>query len=123
MTLFAVLGLAMAMMSPTTAGGETPTVDLGGDNSVVESEYGSYIVVMKADPLIVEFGQDGLQSNAAEKKAKGLAKGHEKALDDAGVDAEVVHSYTNALNGFSAFMSYEDALVAEIEITHADDVV
>ena len=96
-------------MSPVAAGADSPTVDLGGDNTVVESEYGSYIVVMKADPLIVEFGQDGLKSKAAEKKAKGLAKGHDKALADAGVDAAVVNSYTNALNGFSAFMSYEEA--------------
>ncbi len=65
---------------------------------------------MKADPLIVEFGQDGLNSKAAERKAKGLAKGHDKALQQAGASADdLVHNYVNAVNGFSAMVSYEVA--------------
>ena len=40
-----------------------------------------------------------------------MAKGHEKALAKAGVDADSLgYSYTNAINGFSAQLSYEEAL-------------
>ncbi|MEA2002097.1 MAG: S8 family serine peptidase [Actinomycetota bacterium] len=110
LTLLAVLAIAIGVLSPVSAGAASPTVDLGGDKTVVESQTGSYIVVMEADPLIVEFGQDGLTSKAAEKKAKGLAKGHDKALTDAGLSAsDKVQGYTNALNGFSAFLSFEEA--------------
>jgi subtilisin family serine protease len=65
---------------------------------------------MKADPLIVEFGQDGLTSRKAKAKANGIAKGHDKTLRDAGASSsDKIHSYTNALNGFSAILTYEEA--------------
>jgi subtilisin family serine protease len=111
LTLFAVLGLALAMMSPISAGAASSTVDLSGEpTTVTESAYGSYVVVMAADPLIAEYGQDGLDSKAAKKDAKGLKKGHEKALEAAGASSgDLVHSYTNAVNGFSAMVSFEEA--------------
>lgn len=98
-------------MSPISAGAAAPTVDLSGEPSTVtESAYGSYVVVMAADPLIAEYGQDGLGSNAAQKEAQGLKKGQEKALEKAGASAnDMVHSYVNAVNGFSAMLSYEQA--------------
>ena len=110
--LLAVLALAVGVLTPVAAGAEEGSVDLDGSITDVEkSEYDSYIVVMTADPLLADFDQDELGSNAAEKKANGLAKGHDKALKDAGVSTDAkVNEYVNALNGFSAVMSYDDAL-------------
>ena len=80
------------------------------NHEVAKSETGSYIVVMEADPLVVTEGQDALNTPKVQKKAKGLAKGHDKVLEDAGASSsDKVHSYTNALNGFSAVLSYDEA--------------
>lgn len=114
MILLAVLALAVGVLTPVAAGAadDSDSVELSGTQTTVEkSEYGSYIVVMTADPLLADFDQDELDSKAAKKQAQGLAKGHDKALKDAGVSTDVkVNEYVNALNGFSAVMSYGDAL-------------
>ncbi len=94
------------------SGAAEDPLELDGSTTPVEkSTTGSYIVVMTADPLLADFDQDELDSNAATKKANGLAKGHDKALEDAGVSTDAkINEYVNALNGFSAVLSYEDAL-------------
>ena len=111
MILLAILALAVGVLTPVAAGAEEGSVDLDGAITDVEkSKTGSYIVVMTADPLLVEFDQDELDSKAAAKKANGLAKGHDKALKDAGVSTDAkINEYTNALNGFSAILSYGEA--------------
>ena len=110
--LLAILALAVGALAPITAGAAEDSLDLDGSITPVEkSKTGSYIVVMTADPLLADFDQDELDSKAATKKANGLAKGHDKALKDAGVSTSVkVNEYVNAVNGFSAVMSYGDAL-------------
>ena len=110
--LLAVLALAVGVLAPVAASAAGDDVDLAGMPTTVEkSEYGSYIVVMTADPLLAEFDQQELGSAAAQAKAKGLKKGHDKALKDAGADPSAkVNEYTNALNGFSAFLSYDEAV-------------
>ena len=109
--LLAILALAVGVLTPVTAGAAEDSLDLDGSITPVEkSTTGSYIVVMTADPLLVEFDQDELDSNAATKKANGLAKGHDKALKDAGVSTDAkINEYVNALNGFSAVLSYGEA--------------
>ncbi|MEA3501855.1 MAG: S8 family serine peptidase, partial [Actinomycetota bacterium] len=115
--LLAVLALAVGVLTPVAAGAADESVELSGTQTTVEkSEYGSYIVVMTADPLLADFDQDQLDSKAAKKQAKGLAKGHDRALKDAGINTDVkVNEYVNALNGFSALLSYNQAVALAAE--------
>ena len=81
-----------------------------GSKDVVESETGSYIVVMDEDPVVVTVGQDDLDTPAAEHLADDLEAEQDDVLEDiGGVPADKVNTYTNALNGFSAFLSYDEA--------------
>ncbi len=91
------------------AGGAASPVG-GDDVSVAESPYGSYIVMMDLEPLIASFDQVDLATPSAKAKERGLKRGHEKALKDAGVPtSSVVSDYTVAFNGFAAALSYEEA--------------
>jgi len=106
--LVALLALLAGLLTPTAASGaaddEPPTKD------VEESDTGSYIVVMLADPLIATEGQDNLASGAARERGEDLRESHTEALEEAGVPASSqVHSYVNALNGFSAVLSHDQA--------------
>jgi subtilisin family serine protease len=123
LTLLAVLALAVAALSPVAAGAADPqpTLEFASQKSeVAKSPSASYIVVLKADPLIAEYGQDRLQSSKAKKDARGIAKGHEKILRDVGASgSDKVHSYTSAVNGFSALISQKEAQA----IADRDDVL
>jgi hypothetical protein len=83
MTLLAVLALAIGTLAPATAAGAQVT-DTADTPTVEKSQSGSYIAVMEADPLLADFDQDQLASKQAQKKAKGLKKDQDKALEDAG---------------------------------------
>ena len=109
--LFALLALVVGALAPAAAGAAQEDGAAALSSKVVaESTSGSYIVVMAADPLVVDFGQDKLNTKAAKAKGKAMAKGHDKALTSAGVSADAkVQSFTNALNGFSAVISHADA--------------
>ena len=75
-----------------------------------EAVPGRYVVVMDDDPLVTTFGQDRLDTRAAKNAAKGLKKGHEKALAAAGVDVNAVSAeYTVSLNGFAVAMTEAQA--------------
>ncbi len=112
----AILGaaalVATVLVPPTPAGAKQS--DAGppsGDKAVEVSTSGSYIVVMEADPLIASFDADDLDSASAEAAAAELVESHDDALEDAGADAgDKVQDYTNALNGFSAVISHDEAL-------------
>ena len=81
-----------------------------GSKDVVESETGSYIVVLDEDPVVVSVGQDDLDTPAAEQLADDLEAEQDEVLEDiGGVPADKVNTYTNALNGFSALLSYDEA--------------
>ncbi len=111
--LLAVVALVLGALSPATAAQSDEAaagLELGA-KSVVEGEYDSYVVVMTADPLVTTEGRDGLATRRANQRGKQLKAGHDKALKGAGVSTRAkVHDYVNALNGFSAKMSYEEAL-------------
>ncbi len=82
----------------------------GGSKEVVESDTGSYIVVMEEDPVVVTVGQDGLDTPVADGIAADLEAEQNDVLADIGGDAsDKVNTYTSALNGFSAAISYEEA--------------
>ena len=84
---------------------------LVGSKAVVKSETGSYIVVMRADPLVKSIAPDALTTPAAEAKAAALDQSHDAVLAESGVsEATKVQDYTNALNGFSAMLDYKQAV-------------
>jgi len=111
--LLSVLALALAVVAPIGAAGAAQDGSAGlidVDKVVEESPTGSYIVVMTADPLVVTEGSDNLDTSAARRQADELEESHDQALEDAGIAAsDKVQDYTNAVNGFSAIVSHEEA--------------
>jgi subtilisin family serine protease len=77
---------------------------------VEEGEYDSYIVVMEDDPLVADIDTSDLGTSTARAEADAIEESHEAVLEEEGIAAdEKVHSYTNALNGFSALLSHDQA--------------
>jgi subtilisin family serine protease len=114
LTLLSLFALVLAVMAPVGAAGAAQPnngLQLGQQKGAVAvSPTGSYIVVMNEEPLLVEFGQDRLNSKQAKEKGKALAKGHDKVLNAVGASsADKVNTYTNAVSGFSAIISHEEA--------------
>ena len=66
--------LALTVVVPIDPAGADEVVanDEGGSQPVVESETGSYIVVMKADPLVATIAPDDLDSAAAQAQGEAL---------------------------------------------------
>lgn len=78
--------------------------------AVAKSDSGSYVVVMKASPLLARVSQSRLGTRAAVRVAGTMQKSHDVVLSNAGIRTSVkVHDYTNALNGFSALLSHRQA--------------
>lgn len=78
---------------------------------VAESAFGSYIAVLESEPLVGEFDQAELGTAAAESAAADLVATHDALLAAVGAPvAAKSHSYVNALNGFSAFISHDQAV-------------
>ncbi|MEN8115068.1 MAG: S8 family serine peptidase, partial [Actinomycetota bacterium] len=123
LTLLAVLALAVGVLTPIAAGAaDTPAgLELAAQKGdVAKSPSGSYIVVMKAEPLIAEFGQDGLDSKKAKSERAKIEKSHGKVLANAGASSsDMVNSYSNAVNGFSAVVSQKQAQA----MANRDDVL
>ncbi|ROS00154.1 subtilisin family serine protease [Sinobacterium caligoides] len=90
---------------------------------VTKSPHGSYIVIMKLKPAISYDGnisgykatkptanqRFSTKSNAAQSYKNKLRKDHDEVLATYGLKDKKVHDYSNAINGFSARMSYEQA--------------
>jgi len=112
LALVGALAVAIASFAPVTIAGaqdESPASE-SGSKTVIESETGSYIVVMAADPLITTIASEDLGTPEAEAQAAVLEESHDEVLADAGIDtADKVQDYTNSLNGFSALISHEEA--------------
>ncbi len=80
-----------------------------------DADTGRYVVVMEEEPLVTAFGQDDVDSAAAEAKAEELTESHEDAAASVGIGADAIgYSYTVALNGFSVTLtdSQRDAIKA-----------
>ena len=111
--LAAVALAATALVPPSAAGAQqsdTPPGGSDGDKTVQVSTSGSYIVVMDADPLVVDFDVEDLDTPQAEAEEAAIVESHEDALVDSGADAgDKVQDFTNALNGFSAVLSHDEA--------------
>jgi subtilisin family serine protease len=81
------------------------------ERGVAESPTGSYIVVMVDDPLVASVPADELDTAGAVAAADDLDATHDDVLAEAGVSpTDKVQDFTNALNGFSALLSHEEAL-------------
>ncbi len=112
-----IAGAALAVaafvpMNPATAEDLAPVdMSLIGSKAVVESETGSYIVVMRADPLVASIPSDDLDTPAAEAQSAALDQTHDVVLAEAGVSTDTkVQDFSNALNGFSAVLDYRQAV-------------
>lgn len=114
---FAAVALAAATLVPPGSAGARQSDappggagELDGDKVVEVSTTGSYIVVMDADPLIAEFASEDLKTAAAEAEGDAIVESHEDVLVESGAEAtDKVQDFTNALNGFSAVLSHEEA--------------
>ena len=112
LALVGALAVAVSSFAPATMAGaqDESAASASGSKTVIESETGSYIVVMAADPLVTTIGADALGTPAAEAEAAVLEESHDEVLADAGIDAaDKVQDYTNSLNGFSALISHAEA--------------
>src|SRR5690606_30403033 len=79
-----------------------PTVERG--------EYDSYIVLMKTDPLVVTEGR-ALATPKAQSRGRQMSASHDQVLSNAGISgSRKVSDYVNTLNGFSALVTYDQAL-------------
>lgn len=96
-----VIGACLTLLvSPVAAAGANPDDDEQGSDLLDLSN--RYVVVMEEEPLVIQFGQDGLGSSEARTTAQNMKAEHARVLNTAGVDPGVVlHDYTVALNGFA----------------------
>ncbi len=124
LALLSLFALVIAVLAPISAAGaaETPTeLELAvGKTEVAKSPTGSYIVVMKDAPLVAEFGQDGLDSAKARTRRAEKQRRQDRVLTESGASAsDKVNSYTAAVDGFSAIVSYKEAQ----KMANRDDVL
>jgi subtilisin family serine protease len=111
--LIGVAALAVTAVAPQGAAADDPPATTGeaGSKSVIPSPTGSYIVVMVADPLVATIEVDNLDTSAAIAQGRALEASHAEVLSTEGISGETkVQDYTNALNGFSARLDYDDAV-------------
>lgn len=99
----AILPLASGSAAAQPANGATESAQAEKAATAVDkSSTGSYIVLMKADPLVRSVSQEKLNSPAAKSKRNAIKASHDKALKDAGIaPARRTTEFTNALNGFA----------------------
>ncbi|MEO5608679.1 MAG: S8 family serine peptidase [Ornithinibacter sp.] len=101
----ALVGTASAAPSDNAAAAATANA-----NKVGASKWGSYVVVMKGNPLTTSFGQKALGSTKAQQQKKALEAKHDGVLKKAGVGAsKKLNDYTASLNGFSVLASQAQA--------------
>lgn len=67
-----------------------------------DEETGRYVVVMAEEPLVTQFGTDGIASSDADAKAAQLIEDQKNALRSAGLSRDAAtYNYTVSLNGFA----------------------
>lgn len=89
----------MAQAATGAAGTETAP---STTSPVAKSSTGSYIVLMKADPLVRSVKQQDLNKAPAKSKRKALRTTHDKVLKGAGIStSHRTTDFSNTLNGFA----------------------
>lgn len=102
---FAGVAATAVAFAGASAGGANATTPPSG-----KGVGGSYIVVMKADPLLRSTKQSDLRTSGAQSKRAALKASHDKVLEGAGIAvSRKVNTYTNALNGFSVLTDAKGA--------------
>ncbi len=88
--------------APTVAAPSLVTTTGSHGPAVAKSKTGSYIVVMKADPLVRSVKQKDLNSVSSKQRKAAIRKTHDRVLTTARVSASrKTTDYSNALNGFA----------------------
>lgn len=99
--------MAFLIAAPAAAAEPAPIADA---SQVERGEYNSYVVLMKADPLVATEG-DNLDSIRARNRGRQLEASHRQTMREAGLSQnKIVNSYVTSLNGFSARVTYNQAL-------------
>ncbi|MBO0843304.1 MAG: S8 family serine peptidase, partial [Nocardioides sp.] len=84
---------------------------LGFDKDVTKSRSGSYVVLLKADPLLGTFKRDQLDTAAARSAQQDIIDQHNEILSDAGVpQSTVTQDLSVAENAFALSVSHADAV-------------
>lgn len=108
--------LAMAVPVATAASSNSPTDEdgaaaFGGMLPVERGEFDSYIVLMKADPLVVTEGKDNLRTSRASNRGRQMKAEHAAVMRESGVAPDKIMSdYVYSLNGFAANVTYREAV-------------
>ena len=114
LALTAAITLALTMTVPVSVAAAAPAAPAAAaatTKAVPESPSGSYIVVMKQDPLITSIAASDLATPDAIAQADSLEASHDAVLSAVGSSPDAkVQDYTNALNGFSAVVSHDQAI-------------
>lgn len=110
LVLTVALATAFALAMPVVQAEDGEGGEFDQTTPVEEGEFDSYIVVMQAEPLVATIPQEDLGTASAQAEAEAITETHVEVLAEEGIDSgEKVHSYTNALNGFSALLSHAQA--------------
>ncbi|HEX5427010.1 MAG TPA: S8 family serine peptidase [Pedococcus sp.] len=103
--MIAMAGAATVVLCATTTTGWAAGSSQGATapaSGVAKSKTGSYIVVMKADPLVRSIKPKDLDTGKAKQRKAALKASHTKVLQEAAVStSRKTSDYTNALNGFA----------------------
>lgn len=103
--MIAMAGAVTAALCVATTPGWAATSSPGAStqsSEVVKSKTGSYIVVMKADPLVRSMATKDLGTPRAKQRKAAIKASHEAVLKSAGVSlSRKTSDYSNALNGFA----------------------
>ncbi|MEM7321746.1 MAG: S8 family serine peptidase [Actinomycetota bacterium] len=76
----------------------------------VDEQTGRYVVVMAEEPLVTQFGTDGVNSAEAASKGEQLIEDQKNALRAAGLSRDAAsYNYTASLNGFAVAMTEDQA--------------
>ncbi len=108
--LFTALALALVTAIPSGAA-PADAPEPTPDSTVERGKYDSYIVVLKADPLVVTEGRENLDTPRARNRGQQMRADQDKVMRDSGVAvSKKVNQYVYALNGFSALVTYDEAV-------------
>lgn len=103
------LALGAALVAPASLAGAAspPEQPPAATPEVPVSETGSYVVLLKGDPLAARMDQDDLRSDQASARGREMRQQHAAVARTA--QAEPVNQYTVALHGFSTIVEHEQA--------------
>lgn len=111
MVLFTALALALVTAIPSGAAPDGGALGSGSTPEVAKGKYNSYVVVMKAEPLVATEGKDGLDTPRARNRGQQMKAEHAEVMRDAGVSTDkIAVEYVNALNGFAARIGHAEAV-------------